>query len=66
MNPIAVIAAGALVVAIPPVRKRVVPVATAVAGGAVGVLGAAVGGVIGVAEAVVGGSAEPESSTSAG
>lgn len=63
MNPFAVIVAGAVVAAVPPVRKRVVPVATAVAGGALGVVGAAVGGAIGVVEAVVGG---PEATEAAG
>jgi len=51
---------------VPPVRKRVLPVATAVAGGALGVVGAVVGGVIGVAEAVVGGTDETESTPAAG
>jgi len=66
MNPIAIVVAGAVVAAVPPVRKRVLPVATAVAGGALGVVGAVVGGVIGVAEAVVGGTDETESTPAAG
>lgn len=65
MNPLFAAVVGTVVVAaVPPLRRRVVPVGSAVAGGAValaestvegvsGVVGAVAGGVAGVAEALV-------------
>jgi hypothetical protein len=58
MNLIPIAVATAFVVAVPQLRRRVAPVAGAVAGGAMGVAGAAVGGVTGVVSAAVYGDRE--------
>lgn len=56
MNPIPVIVTAAVVAAVPPLRKRVVPVAKAGAVGAIGVVGATIGAAAGVVSAAVSGS----------
>ena len=55
MNPVPIVVAGVVVAAVPQVRRRVVPVSSAIAGGALGVAGATVSGVGSVAGAVIGG-----------
>ncbi len=55
MNPIPVALVTGVVVVIPPLRRRVIPVTAAVAGGVVGVVGAAFEGTRDVVEAVING-----------
>lgn len=55
MNPLPAVVAGVVVVAVPPLRRRVVPVGAAVAGGAIAFAEAVVDGVAGAAGAVAGG-----------
>lgn len=55
MPPVVLILGGAVAVAaVPALRRRVVPVATAVTGGAVGVAGSVLKGTVGVAGATAG------------
>mgnify|MGYP000918092262 CR=1 FL=1 len=55
MNPFPVLVAAAVVAVIPPLRKRVVPVAKATLSGSVGVVGAALGAGVGVLDAAING-----------
>ena len=55
MNPFPVLVAAAVVAVIPPLRKRVVPVAKATISGSVGVVGAALGAGVGVLDAAING-----------
>jgi hypothetical protein len=50
-----VLVAAAVVAVIPPLRKRVVPVAKATLSGSVGVVGAALGAGVGVLDAAING-----------
>lgn len=60
MIPIPVIITAAVVVAVPPLRNRVVPVAKATLEGSIGVVGAGLGAAVGVLDAAVHGSAAGE------
>ena len=53
MNPFPVIIAAGVVAAVPPLRRRVAPVAKAVMQGSLGVVGATLGAAVGVADAVL-------------
>jgi hypothetical protein len=53
MNPFPVLVAAAVVAVIPPLRKRVVPVAKATLSGSVGVVGAALGAALGAGVGVL-------------
>lgn len=55
MNPLPIIVSTAVVALVPPLRRRVVPVAHATVEGSLGVVGAALGAVIGVADAAING-----------
>lgn len=55
MNPLPVIVVAGVVAVVPPLRRRVVPVAKSAAQGSLGVVGAALGAVVGVADAAING-----------
>lgn len=60
MNPFPVIITAAVVAAVPPLRRRVAPVAKATVQGSVGVVGAGLGAVVGVLDAAINGAAPLE------
>lgn len=53
MNPVPFVIAGVAVAAVPPLRRRVVPVGSAAISGLIGVTGAAVGGAVAVVGSAV-------------
>lgn len=58
MNPVPFVAGAAVVVAVPPLRRRVLPLAATVGTSVVGVAAVAVTGAVSVAAATVGGVVE--------
>lgn len=55
MNPLPVIVTAGVVAAVPPLRRRVVPITRAVLQGSLGVVGATLGAAVGVADAAISG-----------
>lgn len=60
MNPLPIVVTTTVIALVPPLRRRVVPVAKATLEGSLGVVGAALGAVIGVADATINGPAPVE------